>query len=109
MPFTHDVFISYRHLDNKAGWVDDFTRRLRDELGYRLGREPDIWRDPTIRGVDYFADVIMEHLEKSKILISILSPGYVDPGSPWCMRELSEFYRLAERNIGVRVGTKSRY
>ncbi len=106
--FTHDVFISYRHLDNKAGWVNDFTEKLRVELGYRLGREPNIWRDPTITGADYFADVIMEHLEKSKILISILSPGYVDASSAWCMKELSEFYRLAERNIGVRVGNKSR-
>lgn len=113
MPFTHDIFVSYRHLDNKApageqGWVDDFTDRLRVELGYRLGREPHIWRDPTIRGTDYFSDVIIDHLAKSKILISILSPGYVDPDSPWCMRELSEFYRFAEHDIGVRVGQMSR-
>jgi hypothetical protein len=113
MPFDHDVFISYRHLDNKApageqGWVDDFTERLRVELGYRLGREPDIWRDPTIKGADYFADVIMEHLAGSKILVSILSPGYIDHDSPWCMRELSEFYMSAGRGIGVRVGNTSR-
>lgn len=113
MSTAHDIFISYRHLDNRAaageqGWVDDFTERLRVELGYRLGREPDIWRDPTIGGVDYFEDVIMEHLAKSKLLISILSPGYVDASSSWCLRELREFYRLAERGGGVRVGNKSR-
>lgn len=108
MSFTHDVFISYRHLDNKAGWVADFTTRLRDELGFKLGREPDIWRDPKIAGADYFADEIMEHLAGSKVLISVLSPGYVDPGSPWCMKELSEFYRLAGGNVGVRLGNRSR-
>lgn len=113
MSTTHDVFISYRHLDNKApageqGWVADFTERLRVELGYRLGHEPDIWRDPTIGGLDYFEDVIMEHLAKSKVLISILSPGYVDASSSWCLRELREFYRLAERSGGVRVGNMTR-
>lgn len=109
----HDIFISYRHLDNEApagerGWVSEFTERLRIQLGSNLGREPDIWRDPTIQGGQYFADVIMNHLAQSKVLISILSPGYVNPDSPWCMRELNEFCRLAERAGGVRVGDRSR-
>lgn len=111
--FTHDIFISYRHLDNEApegerGWVTEFAERLRIQLGSTLGRKPDIWRDPTIQGSQHFADVIMKHLAQSKVLVSILSPGYVNPDSPWCMRELSEFSRLAERGIGVRIGDKSR-
>lgn len=112
MPFEHDVFISYRHLDNDdpdgVGWVDDFTKRLRSQLGFRLGRVPKIWRDPEVRGGHYFEEVILGNLERSKLLISVLSPGYVDPSSDWCMRELREFIRLAGLGAGVRVGQRSR-
>jgi len=111
--FTNDIFISYRHIDNRpvsgsTGWIDDFTEKLRAQLAFKLGYDPIIWRDPTITGGEYFADVILKEIEKSKVLISILSPGYVDSNSPWCRRELSEFCHLAERTIGVRIGEKSR-
>src|SRR6266581_2793148 len=110
--FTNDIFISYRHIDNRpvsgsTGWIDDFTEKLRAQLAFKLGYDPIIWRDPTITGGEYFADVILKEIEKSKVLISILSPGYVDSNSPWCRRELSEFCHLAERTIGVRIGEKS--
>jgi hypothetical protein len=101
--FTNDIFISYRHLDNapvsgETGWIDDFTAKLKTQLAFKLGYEPVIWRDRKLGGSDYFADVIMNALKQSKLLISILSPGYVAPKSEWCMRELSEFHRLAEEN-----------
>lgn len=112
-PFMNDIFISYRHLDNApvsgdTGWIDDFTAKLKTQLAFKLGYDPIIWRDRKLGGGDYFADVIMKELEKSKILISILSPGYVSPKSEWCLKELGEFYRLAEQGIGVKVGEKSR-
>lgn len=111
--FANDIFISYRHLDNTPitgdiGWIDDFTRKLKAQLTFKLGREPMIWRDPTLRGSEYFADVLLKEIERTKILISILSPGYIDPNSPWCRRELSEFCRLAKQNLGIRIGEKSR-
>ena len=111
--FTNDIFISYRHIDNRplsgsTGWVDDFTGKLKAQVAFKLGYDPVIWRDPEISGSDYFENVILKEIERSKILVSVLSPGYVDPRSPWCMRELSEFYRLALQNTGVRVGEKSR-
>ena len=113
MLFTNDIFISYRHIDNRpiagtTGWVDDFTEKLRAQVAFKLGYDPVIWRDPAIRGNEDFTDVILNGIEQTKILISILSPGYVDPNSPWCLRELSEFCRLAKRNLGVRIGEKSR-
>ncbi len=113
MPFTNDVFISYRHLDNRpitgnTGWVDDFTEKLRTQLSFKLGRDPVIWRDPEIRGSEYFEGVILNQLDQSRVLVSILSPGYIDPSSEWCVRELTEFCRLAKGGIGVRIGEKSR-
>lgn len=112
-PFTNDIFISYRHLDNApesgdTGWIDDFHARLKTQLGFRLGYEPAIWRDRQLGGSDYFANVIMKELARSKILISILSPGYIYPKSEWCMKELSEFCRLAEQGEGLKIGEKSR-
>jgi hypothetical protein len=111
--FPNDIFISYRHLDNKPvsgefGWIDDFTLKLKTQLGFKLGYDPVIWRDKKLGGADYFADVIMRELQQSKILISILSPGYISPRSEWCMRELEEFYGFAQEGIGLMVGEKSR-
>jgi hypothetical protein len=112
-PFPNDIFISYRHLDNApvsgiTGWIDDFTAKLKTQLAFKLGYDPIIWRDRKLGGSDYFADVIMNELQRSKLLISILSPGYIAPNSEWCMRELGEFHRLASQGIGVQVGEKSR-
>lgn len=109
----NDIFISYRHLDNAPvsgdiGWIDDFTVKLTTQLGFKLGRKPVIWRDPELGGADYFSNVIMTALQQSKILVSILSPGYVSPDSEWCLRELQEFCKVAEQGIGVKVGEKSR-
>ena len=51
MPFTHDIFISYGHLDDlnpfgqDKGWVDLLHERLLVLVGQALGYEPKIWRD----------------------------------------------------------------
>jgi hypothetical protein len=113
MPFTNDVFISYRHIDNQpisgpTGWVADFAQKLKTQLAFKLGYDPVVWRDPEIRGSEYFEEVILKELEQTKVLVSILSPGYVDPSSTWCVRELTEFCKSAQRNIGLRVGAKCR-
>ena len=49
--FTHDIFVSYAHVDNRkfgrdAGWVETLVENLRDGLPQKLKRgQPDIWRD----------------------------------------------------------------
>jgi hypothetical protein len=113
MTFTNDIFISYRHIDNRPisgsiGWIDDFEEKLKAQLAFKLGYDPVIWRDPELRGSEFFDEVIMKELAQSKVLVSILSPGYIDPSSDWCLRELAEFCRLAQTNIGLRIGEKSR-
>ncbi|HEY8185247.1 MAG TPA: TIR domain-containing protein [Pyrinomonadaceae bacterium] len=110
--FTDDVFISYRHLDNELldeqgkGWIDNFHERFESVLGEALGYEPLIWRDPRLPGNAYFADVLEERIKNTAVLISILSPGYVQ--SDWCMGELREFCRLAEKKGGLSVGDRLR-
>jgi len=111
--FNNDLFISYRHLDNapvagETGWIDDFTAKLKTQLAFKLGYEPKIWRDRKLNGAEYFSDVIMEALRRSKLLISILSPGYVAPHSEWCMKELSAFYDLSQQDNTMQLGDKTR-
>jgi len=110
--FIDDVFISYRHLDNELldeygkGWIDNFQERFATVLGEALGYEPSIWRDPRLPGNVYFADVLEERIKNTAVVISILSPGYLQ--SDWCMGELREFCRLANQNGGLLVGDKLR-
>jgi hypothetical protein len=110
--FTDDVFISYRHLDNELqdqhgkGWIDNFHERFESVLGEALGYEPLIWRDSRLPGNVYFAGVLEERIRNTAVMISILSPGYLQ--SEWCIGELREFCRLADNNGGLLVGEKMR-
>ena len=112
MTFEEEAFISYAHLDDqcliegKQGWVADFHRILKIRVGQFLGKEPHIWRDPKLQGNDFFADTLVERLQKVAALVAVLSPRYVR--SEWTLRELTEFWRAAELSTGVRVGDKSR-
>jgi hypothetical protein len=110
--FTDDVFVSYRHLDNELlddqgkGWIDNFHERFENLLGEALGYEPSIWRDPRLPGNSYFADVLEERIRNTAVLISVLSPGYLQ--SDWCLGELREFCSLADETGGLLVGDSMR-
>ncbi len=105
MTFKHDVFISYAHLDNQElvegqkGWVANFHRALEIRVGQYLGKEPNVWRDPKLRGNDVFADTLITRVQGSAILISVLSPRYVR--SEWTRREVNEFIKAADRELSV--------
>jgi len=111
-PYEDDAFISYRHLDNTErdendkGWIDNFHDRLTNRLGFLLGEEPKIWRDPRLPGNVYIADFLQGKIKQTIILISIISNGYLR--SDWCMGELREFCRLAEENGGLQLDGKLR-
>lgn len=112
-PLERDVFISYAHLDNEAlteddkGWVSIFDSALKKRLAQLLGRKPDVWRDENrLQGNDYFSDEIIAQFPQLKVLVSIISPRYLE--SKWCRKELLGFYQAAQAKGGVRVGNKSR-
>jgi hypothetical protein len=112
MAFEKQVFISYAHLDNvpltptQDGWINVFHKTLSAALTMQLGREAQIWRDSKLAGNDIFADEIVQQFPKTELLISILTPRYVQ--SEWCTREVHEFYKSAQVTGGVRVENKSR-
>jgi len=69
MDFEYDVFISYRHLDNKPlskgqeGWISTFHDMLKTCLGQELGYNPKIWIDEKkLKGLIRQADFIFHQL-----------------------------------------------
>jgi len=112
MNFEGDAFISYAHMDNvellegRKGWVANLHRALTIRLGQLLGEPPQIWRDPKLQGNDFFADALVDQLRKVAALISIVSPRYVR--SEWARREVSEFWRAAEEQGGIKINEKAR-
>lgn len=112
MEFETHVFISYAHLDNEPltgadeGWITRFHTSLSKILGTRLGRKVSIWRDSKLQGNDVFSDEILQQFPKTALLISVLSPRYVD--SEWCTREAKEFCRIAEGAGTLTIENKTR-
>lgn len=112
MTFRRHAFISYTHLDNEPllterdGWVTTFHRALGQLLAPKLGARPDIWRDERLTGNDIFSKEILEQFPGTAILVSVLSPRYVQ--SEWCEKEILGFCEAAKRTGGILVGNKSR-
>jgi hypothetical protein len=110
--FEKHVFISYAHIDNqpltpdKLGWVSNFHKSLEAMLSMRLGRHAEIWRDFKLSGNDIFANEIVAQFPKTALLISVLTPRYIE--SDWCTREVREFCDAAGRSGGVVMETRSR-
>jgi hypothetical protein len=110
--FDHDVFISYAHIDNdplseeQKGWITMFHDALLKRLAQLLGKNPNIWRDKKLSGNDRFDNEIIDQLVRAATLIAVLSPRYVQ--SEWCIREFEKFREVAQTNVGLDVGNKSR-
>ncbi len=112
MMFEKHLFISYAHVDNKTtpddeqGWVSRFHKYLECYLSTNIGEEAKIWRDERLRGNDIFANEIVKQFPGTAVLISVLSPRYFE--SPWCLKEIHEFCKVAEQNGGLIVDDKAR-
>ncbi len=112
MDFEKHLFISYAHIDNKPltsdeqGWITRLHSSLEAMLSMRLGRSAVIWRDAKLDGNDTFADEIVDQFPKTALLISVLTPRYVQ--SEWCTKEVKEFCQVAERTGGLIIDNKSR-
>lgn len=112
MHFEKHLFISYAHIDNlplspeQQGWISRFHVSLEALLSMRLGQKAEIWRDSKLAGNDIFGDEIVSQFPKTALLISVLSPRYVE--SEWCTREVSEFCKAAEESAGLTVENKCR-
>lgn len=105
--YEHDVFISYAHIDNEPaagahqGWVTLLCRELRKNLAVKLGAKAlDVWMDPRLSPNVPLDDELRNSLERSAVLLIVLSPAY--QGSEWCGKERQTFLDLVKnRPCGV--------
>lgn len=109
--FDNDIFISYAHADNRdqlsEGWITLFRLCLEVRLQELTGRHKGeqavaIWRDPALEGNEQFAEVLTDQVRKAALLVSVISPSYVN--SPWCQREIETFCGAARERLGLVVG-----
>jgi TIR domain/Domain of unknown function (DUF4062) len=110
--YNNDVFISYSHIDNQSfgdprgGWVDIFHEQLQNFVSVHVGRRTKVWRDKRLMGAEVFSDEIEQQLRSSAVLVSVISPGYMQ--SEWCNRELLGFTKAAQDRGSLRVGNLQR-
>src|SRR5688572_27952808 len=106
--YEHDIFISYRHKDNKYdGWVTDFVDNLSKELESTFKENISIYFDQNPHDGLHETDDVGASLEpklKSVIFIPIVSQTYCDPKAFAWQQELLPFIKLASNDrIGLKV------
>jgi len=106
----YDVFISYAHADNdlfygaQKGLVTTFAFNLERLLSRKLERNAAIWLDHReLTGNAPLTPAIMEALERTSVIVVIVSPRYL--ASEWCRREREQFLKLVSQRTqaGSRV------
>ncbi len=112
MNFEKHLFVSYAHVDDlptpgeDQGWVTRFNKYLETYLSQSIGEQARVWRDDRLRGNDIFANEIVKQFPTTAILLSILSPRYIE--SEWCLKEVTEFCKTAELHGGLTIDDKAR-
>ncbi|MEP7306436.1 MAG: TIR domain-containing protein [Acidobacteriota bacterium] len=110
--YDNEIFISYSHIDNepfgdpRGGWVDIFHEQLQNFVNVHVGRRTRVWRDKRLTEAVVFSDEIEQQLRSSAVLVSVISPGYMQ--SEWCNRELVGFTKAARDRGNLRVGNLQR-
>lgn len=105
--YEYDIFISYRHNDNRSGWVTEFVNALQEELASTIKEPLSIYFDQNPHtGLLETHDVDDSLKEKLKclIFIPIISQTYCDPKSFAWTHEFLVFLKLTgEDGIGLKV------
>src|SRR4029450_9111173 len=104
--YKNDLFIIYAQIDNarfteiEKGWIDLLHEALNCRLPQLMGGPVKIWRDRKLGGNDVFTETILIELANSVILISVISPRYLQSLS--CRDELDGFFGAADQSVGLR-------
>ena len=110
--FEYDIFVSYRHNDNKYdGWVSEFVEKLTQELDATLKDKLTVYFDKSPQEGLLETHQVQASLKgkiKSLILIPIVSQTYCDTNSFAWQEEFLTFLNEADRDsIGKTVRTIS--
>ncbi len=96
--FEYDIFISYRHNDNRSGWVTDFVQNLKEELAATIKDPLSVYFDTNPHDgllETHNVDKSLEGKLKCLIFIPVLSQTYCDPKSFAWQNEFTTFNKLA--------------
>jgi hypothetical protein len=96
MPYTHDVFLSYRRKRQYVDWIDDFfLERFRDKLSENL---PSEWGEvqvfvdrKSIEAGEEWRQEIESALAGARCMVALWAADYF--GSPWCYSEWKSFHQ----------------
>ncbi|MBY0435292.1 MAG: hypothetical protein K2U26_14380, partial [Cyclobacteriaceae bacterium] len=109
--YEYDVFISYRHKDNKYdGWVTDFVANLKREIGATFKEDVSVYFDSNpYDGLleTHSVDKSLEAKLKSLVFIPIISQTYCDTKSFAWQHEFCVFNKLAKEDAlgrDIRLG-----
>lgn len=103
--FEYDIFISYRHNDNRSGWVSEFVKALQEELAATIKDPVSVYFDTNPHDgllESHNVDKSLERKLKCLIFIPILSQTYCDTKSFAWQHEFCAFHKLAKAD---RFGT----
>jgi hypothetical protein len=88
--YEYDLFVSYHHGGVVTEWVRAFVDNLVDWLSMELPYKPRVFLDYRDADIgESFNAQLEKALERSKLLLAILTPAYF--ASDWCRREWAIF------------------
>src|SRR6185295_13882736 len=99
--FEYDIFISYRHNDNRSGWVTEFVKALKEELATTIKDPVSVYFDSNpYDGLleTHNVDKSLEGKLKCMIFIPIISQTYCDPKSFAWQNEFCAFNKLSKED-----------
>jgi cytochrome c-type biogenesis protein CcmH/NrfG len=105
--FEYDIFISYRHNDNRSGWVTDFVNALQEELAATIKEPLSIYFDKNPHDgllETYNVDKSLEGKLRCLIFIPIISQTYCDPKSFAWQHEFCAFNSMCNEDAPLSSG-----
>ncbi|MEK6782906.1 MAG: hypothetical protein AABY93_14500 [Bacteroidota bacterium] len=99
--YSYDIFISYRHNDNRSGWVTEFVKALQEELAVTIKEPVSVYFDTNPHDgllETHNVDKSLEGKLKCLIFIPIISQTYCDTKSFAWQHEFCAFNKLVKED-----------
>lgn len=99
--YEYDIFISYRHNDNRSGWVTEFVKSLQEELATTIKEPISVYFDSNPHDgllENHHVDKSLEEKLKCLIFIPIVSQTYCDQKSFAWKNEFCVFNRSSQQD-----------
>ena len=99
--FEYDIFISYRHNDNRSGWVTEFVQDLREELATTIKEPISVYFDTNQHDgllETHHVDKSLEGKLKCLVFLPIVSQTYCDQKSFAWQNEFRPFNTIARND-----------